>query len=61
MSLQENKHFAPATYFVCERCSGLAMLTSIEPHPLYGTRSEVHTFECLQCGHREAFSRKIPR
>ena len=37
------------------------MLTSVEPHPLHASRSEVHTFECLECGHRESFSKDLPR
>ena len=50
----------PAVSFVCERCRGLTMLMSIEPHPNYGEQAEVHTFECLECGHRDAFSRHVP-
>ena len=61
MSLEEQNRVAPTTCFVCERCSGLAMLSSIEPHPIRADRSEVHTFECLECGHREAVSKDVPR
>jgi hypothetical protein len=35
------------------------MLASIEPHPIHGEQTEVHTFECLECGHRDAFSKQV--
>jgi hypothetical protein len=63
MSLQEEGGLAPAISFVCERCHGLTMLASIEPHPsqgeCLGECLEVHTFECLECGHRDAFSKHV--
>jgi hypothetical protein len=58
MSLQEEARLAPAISFICERCQGVTMLASVEPHPTHGARIEVHTFECLECGHRDAFSRQ---
>jgi hypothetical protein len=61
MSLQDHEALAPRVYFFCDRCHGIAMLTSVEPHPRDGSRSEVHTFECLECGQRESFRKDLPR
>jgi hypothetical protein len=60
MSLQGQSGIAPAISFVCERCNGVTMLVSIEPHPGHGGQIEVHTFECLECGRRDAFNKCVP-
>lgn len=43
--------FRPAP---CPKCGGRMELMRREPHPTLGLPSELRSFSCAACGHREA-------